>query len=383
MSSGPRILTTVVGSYPGPDRLLTLPSGQALTDVTRVVIHTREKAGIDVVCDGEPYRFNVNHPETNGMIEYFVRPIAEVRTAVTFDEANLPGHPDEWEWAARAINKVLDAVKGKDAVHLCFGNYGGQSIQKWSWDKLIQYLNSLHVDHIVMENAHRLVEALAAFRDLRPEIGMGLGVVDIKATQAESPDQIAQAIERVERRPARAACATSIPTAASGRSSATSPTRRSARSPSAAISTKAARRAERRRPPPTLRTVLGLPRRVARDSPCPGPPASTAGTPGTGPGHLGQEAPARAPDDRLPQPVGRENHTGKSVVSVFQPFRPHQPFGPFRLFRRCGGRSVPRQRQSANGTATCRDAGTMGQWDNGPAGGTATGPDKMPAKPVT
>jgi len=47
---------------------------------------------------------------------------------VQVDEANLPGSPDEWQWAAAAINRVLDAVKTTPAVHLCFGNYGGQSI---------------------------------------------------------------------------------------------------------------------------------------------------------------------------------------------------------------------------------------------------------------
>ena len=30
---------------------------------------------------------------------------------VQIDEANLPGHPEEWEWAASAINRVLDAVQ--------------------------------------------------------------------------------------------------------------------------------------------------------------------------------------------------------------------------------------------------------------------------------
>src|SRR3989449_10277551 len=80
------ILTTVVGSYPVPDWLAAAPSEQALVDATRVVIHTQEQAGIDVVCDGELYRFDVNHPETNGMIEYFVQPLAGVRTRLTFDE---------------------------------------------------------------------------------------------------------------------------------------------------------------------------------------------------------------------------------------------------------------------------------------------------------
>ena len=82
----PRIKTTVVGSYPIPDWLAVLPSEQSLVDATRAVLHIQEHAGIDLVCDGELYRFDVNHPETNGMIEYLVRPLAGVRTGVTFDE---------------------------------------------------------------------------------------------------------------------------------------------------------------------------------------------------------------------------------------------------------------------------------------------------------
>ncbi len=288
-----QILTTVVGSYPVPDWLAAHPTEQGLADATRVVLHTQEKAGIDVVCDGELYRFDINHPETNGMIEYFTRPMGGIRSEVTFeelldyrnqpgmgfrrrppgivdgpitsgtldlpeacrraaglatkplkftltgphmlaktlvdnryddlpaltdaiaevlaeqvrhldadvvqiDEANLPGSPDEWRWASDAINKVLDAVKTTPAVHLCFGNYGGQSIQSGNWQQLMDYLNSLHTDHIVMEMAHRPVEEIAAFKELRPEIGLGLGVVDVKATEVESADQIARAIERAE-----------------------------------------------------------------------------------------------------------------------------------------------------------------------------------------
>ena len=124
---------------------------------------------------------------------------------VQIDEANLPGSPDEWQWAAAAMNRVLDAVKTTPAVHLCFGNYGGQSIQKGTWGQLIDYLNALHVDHIVMETAHRPPEELAVFRDLRPEIGFGLGVIDIKSTEIESADQIARSIERAEKRARRRA----------------------------------------------------------------------------------------------------------------------------------------------------------------------------------
>jgi len=292
----PRIRTTVVGSYPIPDWLAAAPSEQALIDATRVVIHTQEQAGIDLVCDGELYRFDLNHPETNGMIEFFTRPMSGIRSEIAFsewldyakasgmrfrtrppgvvegpvgagilnlpipcarakslatrpfkftvtgphmlaktlhdrhygspeklahaiaavlaeqvkrlnadvvqlDEANLPGHPDEWKWAASAVNKVLKAVPkaAKAAVHLCFGNYGGQTIQKGTWAKLLDYLNALHADHVVMECAHRPPEELAVFRELRREIGFGLGVIDIKRTEVESPDEIARSIERAEK----------------------------------------------------------------------------------------------------------------------------------------------------------------------------------------
>ena len=29
---------------------------------------------------------------------------------IQVDEANLPGSPEEWEWAADAMNRVLDAI---------------------------------------------------------------------------------------------------------------------------------------------------------------------------------------------------------------------------------------------------------------------------------
>lgn len=89
----------------------------------------------------------------------------------------------------------FDAVKTAPPVHLCFGNYAGQSIQKGSWVQLIDYLNALHVDHVVMETAHRPPAQMAAFRDLRAELGFGLGVIDIKSTEI---DEVARAIERAE-----------------------------------------------------------------------------------------------------------------------------------------------------------------------------------------
>ena len=78
----PEILTTTVGSYPVPDWLAALPSEQARVDATRVVFDLQRQAGIDLPTDGELYRFDVNHPDTNGMIDYFLRPMSGIRSVV-------------------------------------------------------------------------------------------------------------------------------------------------------------------------------------------------------------------------------------------------------------------------------------------------------------
>jgi 5-methyltetrahydropteroyltriglutamate--homocysteine methyltransferase len=124
---------------------------------------------------------------------------------VQVDEANIPGNPADAPLAATAINRVLDAARDgragrhQTAVHFCFGNYGGQTIQKGTWAALISFLNRLHTDHLVLELAHRPPSDLEALKDVDARIGIGLGVVDIKVNHVETPEEIARAIERAEK----------------------------------------------------------------------------------------------------------------------------------------------------------------------------------------
>src|ERR1043166_1964740 len=74
------IKTTVVGSYPTPRWLFGDASRGALRDAIMVVLKTQELAGVDVVADGELNRFNPSHPETNGMIDYFVTQMDGIRS---------------------------------------------------------------------------------------------------------------------------------------------------------------------------------------------------------------------------------------------------------------------------------------------------------------
>ena len=286
----PAIKTTVVGSYPLPSWLAAMPSTPNLRDALLVILKTQELAGIDVIADGELSRFNINHPETNGMIDYFVAPMSGIETQLSYaelqafraqagmhfraqpagvvrgaigpgllnlpaawqqvkpltakplkftvtapymlaktlvdehygdlraltmalaavlrdqvaaidapiiqvDEANLPGHAADAHWAHEPINLVLDAIQGERGLHLCFGNYGGQSIQRGLWTDLLPFLNNLHVNHLILEFARRGYDELAIFRDLREDIALGVGVIDIKDNEVETADEVARRIE--------------------------------------------------------------------------------------------------------------------------------------------------------------------------------------------
>ena len=118
---------------------------------------------------------------------------------VQIDEANLPGSPDEWQWAAAAINRVLDAVKTTPAVHLCFGNYGGQSIQKGRWGQPHQLSQRASRRSYRDGNGAPAAGGARRLPATAAEIGFGLGVIDVKSTVIEFADPIARSIERAER----------------------------------------------------------------------------------------------------------------------------------------------------------------------------------------
>ena len=282
--------TTLVGSYPVPPWVYSTPGAATLRDAMRVVLKTQELAGLDVIVDGELARFDFSHPETNGMIEYFLQPMEGVDTTLTqvqlqefreqagmefrtrpagivngplgsghldllsdfqefreltshpvkftvtspymlaktvvdshygslpdltmaiaevlaqsirlieadvlqVDEANLPGHPADLSWVHEPLNVVLNAIQKEKALHLCFGNYGGQSIQTGFWRDLVPLFNRLNVDALILEFARRGYGELEAFQELRPDIALGIGVVDIKDLEIETPDIIARRIE--------------------------------------------------------------------------------------------------------------------------------------------------------------------------------------------
>jgi 5-methyltetrahydropteroyltriglutamate--homocysteine methyltransferase len=61
---------------------------------------------------------------------------------------------------------------------------------------MMPFMNLLDVDHLVLEFARPGYDELEEFKELRPDIALGIGVIDIKDNQVETPDQVARRIER-------------------------------------------------------------------------------------------------------------------------------------------------------------------------------------------
>jgi 5-methyltetrahydropteroyltriglutamate--homocysteine methyltransferase len=67
------------------------------------------------------------------------------------------------------------------------------------WEQLVGFFNQLHLDHLVLEFARRGYGELELFRDLRSDIALGVGVIDIKDNEVESADLVASRIDEAVR----------------------------------------------------------------------------------------------------------------------------------------------------------------------------------------
>jgi 5-methyltetrahydropteroyltriglutamate--homocysteine methyltransferase len=111
------------------------------------------------------------------------------------DEASIVGHPQDLEWAIEAINVVATSIPGRSGLHICLGNYGGQTVQKGNYEALLPKLLEIGVDAFVLEFARRGYDELKHFAKYDSRIEIGLGVIDIKDLQIESPEMVAKRIE--------------------------------------------------------------------------------------------------------------------------------------------------------------------------------------------
>ncbi len=245
--------TSLVGSYPQPDWLIDreklskqVPRVRAddlwlvardkleaaQDDATILAIRDQERAGLDIISDGEQRResysnrfataldgIDIEKPGTvinrNGRsipVPRIVGPIrrrqpVELRDlkvlrantdrkvgadVVQIDEPWMQQHPDKARrYGVKALDRALDGVRGTIAVHLCFG-YAAVVRDKPSGYSFLPELEQCKGQQISIEAAQPRLD-LKVLAQL-PSKTIVLGVIDLADMTVETPQLVADRI---------------------------------------------------------------------------------------------------------------------------------------------------------------------------------------------
>ena len=114
------------------------------------------------------------------------------------DEPFLAGYPEEVGLAVRAINQVYDGISGPTrAVHVCYGNRYARPVWEGHYEFLFPTILDAQVDQLVLEFARKGYDDLELFKKYSTaSLTLGLGVIDVKNPQPESPQMIAGRVRR-------------------------------------------------------------------------------------------------------------------------------------------------------------------------------------------
>jgi 5-methyltetrahydropteroyltriglutamate--homocysteine methyltransferase len=123
----------------------------------------------------------------------------EGATFIQLDEPSPAIHPDAPVDFAGLFNAVVEGVGPgvRLAAHLCFGNYAGRPLARRSYRPVLDQIRRFAVTELVLEFANRELAELEILAELSASHDLGVGVVDVKNSYAETPDDVAERVERV------------------------------------------------------------------------------------------------------------------------------------------------------------------------------------------
>jgi 5-methyltetrahydropteroyltriglutamate--homocysteine methyltransferase len=129
---------------------------------------------------------------------------AELRTLaaagadfIQIDEPSPAIHPEIKAEFAELFNAAVDGVHARVAAHLCFGNFAGRPLGKRSYAQVLDQMMQFNVDQFVLEFANRELADLPICREISSVRELAVGLVDVKSYYIETPEDVAERIEKV------------------------------------------------------------------------------------------------------------------------------------------------------------------------------------------
>ncbi|MGH3941601.1 MAG: hypothetical protein ACRDTG_23820 [Pseudonocardiaceae bacterium] len=112
------------------------------------------------------------------------------------DEPFLAGYREDVDVAVEAINLVTSGVDVTWGLHVCYGNRYARPSWEGHYDFLFPAVLDARVDLLILEFARKGYEDLQMIKRFGWDRGLGLGVIDVKTEEIESPQLVAQRIRR-------------------------------------------------------------------------------------------------------------------------------------------------------------------------------------------
>jgi 5-methyltetrahydropteroyltriglutamate--homocysteine methyltransferase len=188
-----------------------------LTDLYRIAArHTTKPLKVSVGAGPVNLAWHVHfqHYKDAKEISYALAPIfnAEMKELVdagaTFLQiedlgAWLPlftGDEKDYEWIADVMAQCVEGVNAKIAWHFCFGNAWGNALSgifPTGYATVLPYFYDVPIDQFVLDFANREMVDVDILKSLPEDKEVAIGVLDIRTTQIESPEQVAERIRKL------------------------------------------------------------------------------------------------------------------------------------------------------------------------------------------
>src|SRR3989441_57741 len=155
--------------------------GREVSGILRREVLALKDAGADFVQFDEPVLSQV---------------VYGAEGAETFMCAALASRKDptqELSYALELMNRTVQGISGiKLGVHVCRGNWSRREdvLLKGNYGPLLPYLTEMKVDQLVLEFATPRAGELEVFKEYGDEKEIGLGVVNPRSSEVESPELI-------------------------------------------------------------------------------------------------------------------------------------------------------------------------------------------------
>lgn len=105
-----------------------------------------------------------------------------------------PGNPVDF---AGLFNASVEGVDTRLAAHLCFGNFAGRPLGKRQYGPVLDQMMQFRVEQLVLEFANRELAELDLLTEIAGQRDVGVGVIDVKSSYVETPEDVAERIRKV------------------------------------------------------------------------------------------------------------------------------------------------------------------------------------------